>query len=104
MSPPPGILESIVSHLPPGSTAESCTLEEYLEAQKLAEAEARQVLDGNIDMCSYEAGSVRQDVYACKDCETEGGELAGFCFACSIRSVLVLSSRSIVEETYVPTF
>jgi hypothetical protein len=84
---PPAILDSIISHLPAGSTAESCTLDEYLQAQKLAEAEARQVLDGNIDVCSYEAGSVRQDVYACRDCKTEEGELAGFCFACSIRSV-----------------
>ena len=75
-------MPSFLDSLPSESTH---TLESLLDASGKAEDDAREILPGNIDICSFDQGYVRQAVYACKTCpSSEDGQRGGFCFACSV--------------------
>jgi hypothetical protein len=78
----PLLLPSFLQSLPEDS---SHTLSSILEQNRQLEDDAREVLPGDIEHCSYDYGYVRQAVYACKTCPSSSdGQRGGFCFACSV--------------------
>ncbi|KAI9294351.1 hypothetical protein K502DRAFT_324880 [Neoconidiobolus thromboides FSU 785] len=61
---------------------------EYLEQQLKQEIEAKEVLPGKFQECTYHQGHLNQPVYVCLTCEREDSreikEKAGICYSCSI--------------------
>ncbi|KAI8917830.1 hypothetical protein DFJ77DRAFT_531536 [Powellomyces hirtus] len=60
------------------------TIVDFLNQQENLLQEASEVLPGVIDKCSYDKGYIRQNVYACRTCQTgaEGESRAGVCYGC----------------------
>lgn len=68
----------------PAPAADSTmTLRQYLSMQEQLELEARTALPRKFDTCSYGLGYLRQQLYVCRDCTTDG-RVAAVCYACSI--------------------
>lgn len=62
---------------------ESMTLQEYITKEEQLEAEARDVLPGKFDECTYKMGYINQSVYVCRSCVVDNRP-AAVCYSCSI--------------------
>ncbi|KAI9005211.1 hypothetical protein BC832DRAFT_475924 [Gaertneriomyces semiglobifer] len=64
---------------------EEMTAEEYLAQQESLVDLASEVLPGEIDKCSYDAGYVKQSVYACLTCAQQNDDQpSGVCYGCFV--------------------
>ncbi|KAJ3184874.1 hypothetical protein HDU85_001554 [Gaertneriomyces sp. JEL0708] len=64
---------------------EEMTAEDYLAEQESLVDLASEVLPGEIDKCSYDAGYVKQSVYACLTCAQQNGDQpSGVCYGCFV--------------------
>lgn len=62
---------------------ELMTLQEYISKEEELEAEARDVLPGRFDTCTYRMGYINQSVYVCRTCVVDNRP-AAVCYSCSI--------------------
>lgn len=58
---------------------------DYIQRQEKLEKDAKDILPGNFDKCTFSLGYIRQPLYACKTCTVDHNEEpAGMCYSCSI--------------------
>lgn len=65
------------------SEEETITAGELLKEQLSLENDAKEILPGCFNQCTYSLGRLNQPIYTCLTC-TKKGEHAGFCYSCSI--------------------
>ncbi|RUS13732.1 hypothetical protein BC937DRAFT_94867 [Endogone sp. FLAS-F59071] len=63
---------------------ETVTAVDILEQQLELERDAREILPGKFEACSFSVGYVRQPVYACRTCASPDKDPSGICYSCSI--------------------
>ncbi|KAK6507328.1 hypothetical protein TWF481_005767 [Arthrobotrys musiformis] len=62
----------------------SQTAQDYIDAQRQLEIEAREILPYSFDTCTKPLGPLRQLIFACMKCTSDGISPAGICYSCSI--------------------
>ncbi|KAK6332455.1 hypothetical protein TWF730_004129 [Orbilia blumenaviensis] len=62
----------------------SQTAQDYIDAQRQLEIEAREILPYSFDTCTKPLGPLRQLLFACMKCTADGSSPAGICYSCSI--------------------
>lgn len=62
----------------------SQTAQDYIDAQRQLEIEAREILPYSFDTCTKPLGPLRQLIFACMKCTSDGSSPAGICYSCSI--------------------
>ncbi|KAK6339529.1 hypothetical protein TWF718_008936 [Orbilia javanica] len=78
-----GTMESGIEN-PPEAVGVSQTAQDYIDAQRQLEIEAREILPYSFDTCTKPLGPLRQLVFACMKCTSDGSSPAGICYSCSI--------------------
>ncbi|KAK6514182.1 hypothetical protein TWF506_008592 [Arthrobotrys conoides] len=68
----------------PEAAGISQTAQDYIDAQRQLEIEAREILPYSFDACTKPLGPLRQLIFACMKCTSNGSSPAGICYSCSI--------------------
>ncbi|KAF3279569.1 hypothetical protein TWF970_004111 [Orbilia oligospora] len=77
------IMEPETENSPEGAGI-SQTAQDYIDAQRQLEIEAREILPYSFDTCTKPLGPLRQLIFACMKCTSNGSSPAGICYSCSI--------------------
>ncbi|CEI86890.1 hypothetical protein RMCBS344292_01315 [Rhizopus microsporus] len=65
-------------------TDSTVTALDYIQRQEELEKEAKEVLPGKFEKCTFPLGYIRQPLYACKTCQTDDNTPAAMCYSCSM--------------------
>lgn len=65
-------------------TDSTVTALDYIQRQEELEKEAKEVLPGKFEKCTFPLGYIRQPLYACKTCQTDDSTPAAMCYSCSM--------------------